>query len=614
MKKFIKFFLVLCFIFKISLSNELIIAPGVSYKKIEQNFLIYHIATIKFPNPNIDFSSILAQDQIVGKEKLISIAERYSADLAINGNFFNLDTGEPIGIFVSNGELIKLPIKRGAFAITYDDRIVIDIFETSIKIKIDNKVIIINNLNTPRGGNDAVLFTKWFAKNTAIQKNSFAGINIIIELNDKIPFHGKVTGKVINIEYGVSSSIIPENGCVLSLGGLALRNFPLFNIGKELEIIVESKPTIPVKEAIGGGPILLKDGTIIFGKTNEQPLDSNVVEGKHPRTVIGTKQDMIYLFFIEGRKEYSAGMSLKEVAELLKSMGIENALNLDGGSSSNMVLWGEPIIDTDREIASALILKNILPIGNPKYLTLFPLEDPIYLQKGEKKKISLLLQDENYHKLNIPFSNLSWTITPFIVDFKVENMEIEALEWGEGELSISIGELNVKRKIFVYPEVLIENFEKDKNWRITGKNFDPFCTTYTITNNKSYEGAYSLELSYKTLEGDSFIYLELNIPLPPKTSKISLNVFGDNKKGWLRALFYDSNGKPYVLDLTPYKGIDWEEKWRSIEKDLKELKSLIPSWNSPPLYPLTLYSLYIVFLNSEGLEGKIYLDNLKFYY
>ncbi len=614
MRKILKVILVLFFILKIGLSQEIIIAPNVSYKKIEQGSLVYHIATIQFPNPNIDLFSILAQDQIIGREKLSSIAKRYSADLAINGNFFNLDTGEPIGIFVSNGELIKLPIKRGAFAITYDNRVVIDIFETTIKIKIDNRIINVNNLNTPRGGNDIVLFTKWFAKTSAIQKNSFAGVNIIIELNEKIPFHGIISGKVINIEYGVTSSIIPENGCVLSLGGLALKNLPFFSVGKELEIIVESKPTIPIKEAIGGGPILLKDGNIVLGKTKEMPFDSNIIEGKHPRTIIGIKQDMIYFFFIEGRKENISGMSLKEVSELLKTMGIESALNLDGGSSSNMVLWGDPIIDSDRTIASALILRNTSPISNPKYLTLFPTDNPIYLQKGEKKKISLLLQDENFHKLDISSFNLSWTVTPYIVDFKSENMEIEALETGECEIAINIGELSTKRKIFIFSESLIEDFEIDKNWKITGVNFDPYYTTYTITNNKFYEGAYSLELSYKTLKGDSFIYLELNIPISPKISKISLKVFGDNQKGWLRALFYDNNKKPYVLDLTPYKGINWNDNWKNIEKELKDLKPLIPSWNFEPAFPLILHSIYIVFLNSEAIEGKIYLDNLQFHY
>lgn len=610
MKRFIKFLLFVSFLISTGLSQEINIAPNVSYQKIEQSSLVCHISTIQFPNPNIDILSILAQDQVLGKEKLTSIAKRYSADLVINGNFFDPNTGEPIGLFVSNGELVRLPIKRGAFGITYDGRAVIDIFETSIKINIDNKIIKIDNLNAPRGGNQAVLYTSKFAKSTMIQSNAFAGINIIIKIEEPIPFHGRILGKVINIEYGVLRSNIPENGCVLSLGGLALKYLPLFSIDKDLEIIVESKPTIPLKEALSGGPILLKDGNIILGKTNEQPFDSNIVDGKHPRTVIGMKQDKVYLFFIEGRRENVPGMSLREVAEFLKSLGIENALNLDGGGSSNMILWGEPIVNNEREISTALILKNITPFGPPKYLTLFPKED-IYLQKGEKKKISLLLQDENFHRLDIPFFSLTWTASSPIINFKMETMEIEALDNGESELSINIGDLNVKRNIFVYPEVFLENFEMDKNWKITGRNFDLLLTTYTITNEKFYEGSNSLALSYKTLEGDSFIYLELNILLSPKASKISLKVLGDNKKGWLRALFYDNNGKPYVLDLTPYKGIDWDNEWKIIEKEFNELKSLIPTWNSPPAYPLKLYSIYIVFLNSQSIEGKIYVDDLR---
>ncbi|MGB9856652.1 MAG: phosphodiester glycosidase family protein [Dictyoglomaceae bacterium] len=610
MKRLLKVFLFLIFLISSGFSQEINIAPNVSYQKIEKEFLTYHMVIIQFPNSNIDILSVLAQDQVLGKEKLSSIAKRYNADLVINGNFFDLNTGEPVGIFVSNGELVRLPIKRGAFGVTYDGRAVIDIFETSIKFKIDDKIVKIDNLNSPRGGNQAVLYTKKFAKTSIIQKNALAGVNIIIETQESLPFHGKIAGKVINIEYGVLSSNIPENGCVLSLGGLALRYLPLFTIGKEIEIIVESKPTIPIKEAIGGGPILLKDGEIVLGKTNEISFDRNIIEGKHPRTVVGIKQDKIYLFFIEGRKEHNPGMSLREVAELLKTLGIENALNLDGGGSSNMIIWQEPVVNNEREISTALILKNITPFTSPKYLTLFPQED-IYLQKGEKKKISLLLQDENFHKLEIPLSSLTWTLSNPIINFNLETMEIEALESGESKLSINIGDLKVERNIFVYPETFIEDFEVDKNWKITGRNFDLIFTTYTLTNEKFYEGSNSLSLSYKTLDGDSFVYLELNIPLSPKASRISLKVLGDNKKGWLRALFYDNNGKPYVLDLTPYKGIDWDNEWRTIEKEFSELKPLISSWNLPPVYPLKLHSIYIVFLNAQSTEGKIYIDDLK---
>jgi len=612
MRKYI--FLLILFILIINeiISQELIIAPGVYYQKIEQPYLISHIAIIDFPNNNIDIQCVLAKDQVLGRERLSSIAVRNLADLAINGNFFYFDTGEPIGLLVSNGELIRLPIKRGTFGITYDGRAVIDIFNTTISITIDGKSIKVDDLNTPRGGNQIVLYTKRFSKSTMIQKDAFAGINIIIESYDKLPFNGEITGKVVNIEYGVLSSNIPDNGFVISLGGLALKYLPLFSIGKEIKIKVNSEPKILLKEAVSGGPILLKNGENVLGKTNELPLDKNIIDGRHPRTIIGTKQDKIYLIFIEGRKEKSQGVTLKEATEFIKNLGIENALNLDGGGSSNMIIWGNSIESNEREIASALIIKNILPITSPKYLTIIPSED-IYISKEESKKISLILQDENYHKLDIDLGSLTWSISNPIAEFNKESMEIKPKDVGEGKLSISIGGIMLERNIIVYEDVIYINFENEIDWKIKGINYDPLYTTYTISKDIFVEGSKSLSFSYKTTTGNSYIYLEINKPISPKATKISLNIYGDNKNGWLRALFYDSNEKPYVLDLTQYKGINWEREWRLIEKNLNEIKPLISSWNFPPRYPLKLYAIYIVFLNNEGIEGKIYIDDVRIY-
>lgn len=606
MNKKLSFLIILCILLSTSFS-QIFYAPNAYYQKSEENF---HITVIQFPNPNIEIFTALGQDQILGKEKLSSIAKRYNADLAINANFFSLDSGEPIGLVVSNGELIHLPIKRGVFAITYDGRAVIDIFETTIKVKVNNNIFKIDNLNSPRGGNQAVLYTKKFARQTLIQNNAFAGVNIIIELDNILPFHGNIKGKVVNIEYGVLSSNIPDNGCVISLGGTALKYLPLFEIGKDIEIIVESKPTIPIKEAICGGPILIKDREIVLGKTNEIPFDQNIINGRHPRTIIATKEDKIIIIFIEGRTATSPGMTLKEAIELLKTLGVENALNLDGGSSSNMVLWKEPLINSDREISTALLIKNITETTEPKYLFILPDED-LYIQKDEKKKIKLIFQDSNFHKLDI--SSFTWSISNPIIDFNPQTMEITGLDYGSSELTINIGNLSAKKNITVYTNTFLEDFELDKNWRITGKNIDEMFTNYSITTQNGYEGKNFLSLKYRTLPGDSFLYFEINTVIVEKMTKLSLKVYGDGKRGWLRALFYDSNGKPYVLDITSFKGIDWTNEWRTIEKDLGEIKPLISSWNFPPKYPLKLQSIYLVFLNNNGVEGNIFLDDLKLY-
>ena len=93
--------------------------------------------------------------------------------------------------------------------------------------------------------------------------------------------------------------------------------------------------------ALSGDRMLLQSGDII------EDLDDSVL---HPRTALGTSKNgrWVYLLVVDGRQPfYSKGASYFEVAKLLKDFGAFNAMCLDGGGSSTMVIEGpngEPVI------------------------------------------------------------------------------------------------------------------------------------------------------------------------------------------------------------------------------------------------------------------------------
>lgn len=88
---------------------------------------------------------------------------------------------------------------------------------------------------------------------------------------------------------------------------------------------------------IGSGPMMLADGKRVdMGK-------GAFVTLRHPRTAIGTVGDKVILVTVDGRsKENSLGVNLNEFASILKWLGAENALNLDGGGSTTMYVKGQP--------------------------------------------------------------------------------------------------------------------------------------------------------------------------------------------------------------------------------------------------------------------------------
>ena len=88
---------------------------------------------------------------------------------------------------------------------------------------------------------------------------------------------------------------------------------------------------------IGSGPMMLQDGQRIDMGTGA------FVILRHPRTAIGTSGNKVYLVTVDGRsKGNSLGVNLNELANILKWLGAENALNLDGGGSTTMYIEGQP--------------------------------------------------------------------------------------------------------------------------------------------------------------------------------------------------------------------------------------------------------------------------------
>jgi hypothetical protein len=96
--------------------------------------------------------------------------------------------------------------------------------------------------------------------------------------------------------------------------------------------------------AFGGGPMLLQHGDW-FVTNMEEHLFVKGAKDLHPRTAIGyTKEGKLIILVVEGRNEMALGASLLEEAEILKQLGCEEALNLDGGGSSCMLIHGKPTI------------------------------------------------------------------------------------------------------------------------------------------------------------------------------------------------------------------------------------------------------------------------------
>ena len=144
--------------------------------------------------------------------------------------------------------------------------------------------------------------------------------------------------------YGArNSGYVLRNGILYRESGaggdvLAIFDDGSFQIADDRQITARELLDAGAVQILSFGPALLKDGNVTV--TQGQEVGKAMVN--NPRTAIGVIDKLHYVFVVaDGRTGQSAGMSLYELAEFLRGIGVDTAYNLDGGGSSTMVFNGE---------------------------------------------------------------------------------------------------------------------------------------------------------------------------------------------------------------------------------------------------------------------------------
>jgi exopolysaccharide biosynthesis protein len=98
-----------------------------------------------------------------------------------------------------------------------------------------------------------------------------------------------------------------------------------------------------METAVGGGPVLVQAGDVRISNNQELKFAGKAIEDRHPRTAMGyTPGGKLIILVIQGRfPGISEGATLVQEARILKDLGCSEALNLDGGGSSCLLVNGK---------------------------------------------------------------------------------------------------------------------------------------------------------------------------------------------------------------------------------------------------------------------------------
>ena len=299
----------------------------------------------KAVTPIVTYGDALTDRSSVADTAALLEEDGYRVVAGINGDFYNVSTGLPIGMVVTEGLLRSSDAGYYAIGFRADGSAILG--KPGVKVSANlgyavddgfgNSTELVRPVaavNKARTNSGLYLYTYDFnAKHTT--GTTEPGINVVCTVEQgKLAIGSTVTLRVDRVEETAVTSLAPDQ-IVLSANlqadsyyTTALQNIPQ---GSELTLTVSANDGWEdVEYAIGALYCLAENGAVV----------PNLAAGSNPRTAVGQKADGTLVFYtIDGRKTgYSIGASLSQVGERLLELGCQTVLCLDGGGSTNLAV------------------------------------------------------------------------------------------------------------------------------------------------------------------------------------------------------------------------------------------------------------------------------------
>lgn len=285
---------------------------------------------------------------------------------AVNGTFFDINHSDaPIFTSVSSDGLrTGTSQPRASFTLADGQAAIQELSASGTATLADGSVLDLGGMNTPHlaPGTIGVYTAAW---GDYTLDRPVGGPEQIAERVARATVVDGVVTEVSGIVTSAGDPQIPDGAQVLLGREAGADQVATLQVGDRVEI--EVGPSADVDLGIAGSHQILRDGEVT--DMGDDPLATDV----HPRTAVGISRDGTELFVLvlDGRSSDSRGMTLPELAELLRDMGAHNALNLDGGGSSAMAaraagddveqIWNSPSDGEVREVPNALVFYSDAP-------------------------------------------------------------------------------------------------------------------------------------------------------------------------------------------------------------------------------------------------------------
>ena len=330
--------------------------PGVTAAKYDIPELPLKVSVVEMDltNPYIVMETCLGGEKSVACETPVSMASRnnrpgHEVVGAVNGDFFMTsptnEVGLPLSGQVRNDELVLSSHNRACLVLDNDNRPYIDRLTFTGTVTSGETSFALNLVNRMRyayeniAANQSFLFTRSYGPVT--YDGSSSGKMVLLRPAGD-PFRWNANGVeqciIEDIFDAKGSTTIPDGKAILWLKGTYANYAQSLNVGDELSVsfrltLNNESQDINIHQLIGGSNhIIMQNGQFMEDWAE-----------RHPRTAIGFNADSTRLYFVvvDGRHLTSTGVTLREMKGIFDALGAVNAVNLDGGGSSCILVNDE---------------------------------------------------------------------------------------------------------------------------------------------------------------------------------------------------------------------------------------------------------------------------------
>lgn len=416
-----------------------------------------HILKADLTSDNVDIDTLIGKNGISQRSSLSNMVIDNNAIAGINGDFFMMATpSATIGIQITNGKLVSSPCKgnnMAAMGISWDKvPQIMYLKHTSTLIAENGNVFNVDAINELQRETDKMsIYTPEYGKSTPL---NLPNIDLTFAITKGDTVVSILDGKTVDI---------PSDGIVIAAkqeGAQFIKDN--LQIGQSINLEVKTTPDISnLKMAIGAGAVLVENGNI-------PAKFSHDIAGRHPRTAIGFTADKktIIMVVVDGRQAQSRGMTQTELAKLMLDLGAFNAVNLDGGGSSTMVVRppGEKLPQVINNLSGGV--QRLIPNG----VGIFSkgADDEIYgmrivsesfnIPKDSSRKFEVRAYDKYYNPLDVDLEEVEWQVSNNLGTFN-KNV-FTATNTGNGYITAKIGDITATEKIKIFDKAALINANK----------------------------------------------------------------------------------------------------------------------------------------------------------